>query len=805
MIIATLSCASADDFSDLSADIENANQTLVLDHDYISTNTSNQIVISKSVEIDGNNHTISAPDISRVFLVNASNVSIKNINFIGSNMTGLAGGVISWWGDNGSLINCNFINNSASSAGGAVLWKANNGLIENCSFENNYVKYGPATSLNDGYSFDPSLIHIQIVESEGGAIYISGNNLVVRNCKFINNTASLNGGAVSINWARNITITSSRFKANKAEYNGGAIDLSGENITISNSVFKDNSQDDIFNNCPTTNVVNSIFENDKKIDGFFKANKSDVIYGNVDSFDELSRRVNETPEGDILVLDSDYTFIEGSNKGVLISKSITIDGQGHTINGRHLSRIFNITADNVVIKNINFINGNAFGMYFTMYVGGGAIYWSGNDGILENSNFTSNRGSGIEDDPFDKEETIITEDGMVIHRIWVRPMGAKINEGGAIVWNGTNGYVNNCIFTDNSVGYPNSGGAIMWRGDNGKVENSEFYKNDAWCGSAICWTGANGTILSSIILNNTFFDGGIHWFGSNGTIHNTILIGTGYRDVLSAPNDMDAEYNFWGDTVYDIDASDKPNNVKNWLVLNFTHDGDFVNAKDKILIEYNIKNSVNRNGVFKEYDNMSYSGSILYTAPKAGYLNVTYAKGQIKVDVDSQIEIKSSDLTKYYTAKNITFKVTLKDISGKLVNKTVKIRVNNKVYSVASNKNGVATLKLKLKPGVYSVTTSYGKYKVKNKITIKKTLITNNLVKKVKKSATFKVKVLNSKGKAFSKRLVKISFKGKTYNINTNSKGIASFNIPKNLKVGKYTIKTTYNGITNTNKITVRK
>ena len=805
LIIATLSCVSADDFSDLSGDIENANQTLVLDHDYHSTNTSAQIVISKSVTIDGNNHTISAPDISRVFLVNASNVSIKNINFIGSNMTGLAGGVISWWGDNGSLINCNFINNSASSAGGAVLWKANNGLIENCSFENNYVKYGPATSLTDGYSFDPTVIHIQIVESEGGALYISANNIIVRNCNFINNTASLNGGAVSVNWARNITITSSRFKANKAEYNGGAIDLSGDNITISKSVFKANAPDDLFNNCPTTNIENSIFENKEKIDGFFKVNESDVIYGNVDSFDELAVLINNTPEGGILVLNSDYTYLDGQIKGILISKSITIDGQGHTLDGRHLSRIFNITADNVTIKNVNFKNGNALGGYFRSYLGGGAIYWNGNNGKLLNSNFTDNHGWGIEDDPFDKEEEYTDENGFTVHIIRVRPVGAKLNEGGAITWNGTNGHIDGCIFVKNSVGYPDSGGAIMWRGDNGKIENSEFYENSAWCGSAICWTGANGTVLSSIIMNNSFFDGGIYWFGANGTVHNTILIGTGYRNVLTAPNDMDADYNFWGDTVYDINAFEKPAYVKNWLVLNFTHDGDFVNAKDKILIEYGIENSVDRNGIFSQYDNLSYSGSISYTALKAGYLNVTYVNGEIKIDVDSQIEIISSDLTKYYTTKNITYKVTLKDISGKLVNKTVKIKINNKVYNVVSNKNGVATLKLKLKPGEYSVTTSYGKYKVKNKITIKKTLITGNLVKKVKKSATFKVKVLNSKGKAYPKKLVKITFKGKTYNIKTNSKGIASFKVPKTLKVGKYTIKTTYNGITNTNKVTVKK
>lgn len=53
--------------------------------------------------------------------------------------------------------------------------------------------------------------------------------------------------------------------------------------------------------------------------------------------------------------------------------------------------------------------------------------------------------------------------------------------------------------------------------------------------------------------------------------------------------------------------------------------------------------------------------------------------------------------------------------------------------------------------------------------------------------------------------MVKVKFKGKTYKLKTNSKGIATFKIPKNLKKGKYTIKTTYNGLTNSNKIIVKK
>ena len=43
------------------------------------------------------------------------------------------------------------------------------------------------------------------------------------------------------------------------------------------------------------------------------------------------------------------------------------------------------------------------------------------------------------------------------------------------------------------------------------------------------------------------------------------------------------------------------------------------------------------------------------------------------------------------------------------------------------------------------------------------------------------------------------------YKIKTNKKGIATLKISKNLKIGKHTIKTTYNGLSNTYKIIVKK
>jgi hypothetical protein len=816
LIFLCIGCASANDlndtvgsdFDDLSSQINHTgeNQILNLEKDYeLKDSSQKHIVIEKPMTIDGNNHTIQAPDLSRVFWVKSDDVTIKNINFINSNTANLAGGVISWWGANGTLTNCNFTNNSAVSAGGAVLWKGDNGTITRCNFEDNRVNYGKAVSLVDGEGFDPSLIHIQIVNSEGGALFVSGNNVIIDYCNFYDNLAALNGGAISINWGQNVTVSNSKFKRNSAGYNGGAIDWNSNSATLINSAFEENSPKNLFLNAEAT-IINSTFDRKSSIDSWYNVTYVNVTFMDIGTFEELSNEINNTPEGGLLVLDKDYEYINGSNKGILINKTITIDGSGHTLNGNHSSRMFNITAGNVTIRNINFVNGNALGKYFAIDIGGGAIYWSGDNGFIENCSFTNNTGWGIEDDPFDREEKYTDENGTVWYVVRYRPMGAKVNEGGAIVWNGTNGTVSNCIFVRNAVGYPNTGGAICWRGDNGTIIGSEFYENDAWCGSAIAWIGNNGTILFSTIANSTFFDGGIYWFGNNGTVKNSILLGNGFRSGLGPYEaNVKADYNFWGDTLDNPHQEYKIANVTKWLVMKFTHNGELVKKGQKVVIRYDITNLYAENGNMTQYDALiDKSGQMVFTAPKAGYLNITLINGNIHVDVDSKDKIKSKDKTSYYKAKTI-YKVKVTDLSGKVVGKYVKFTIGGKNHKVKTNKNGVATLKIKLKPGKYVVTSSYGSAKVKNKITVKNTLITKNVKVKVKKSAKFTVKVLNSKGKAFAKKLVKVKFKGKTYKLKTNKNGKATFKIPKNLKAGKYTIRTSCNGLTNVNKIIVKK
>ena len=140
--------------------------------------------------------------------------------------------------------------------------------------------------------------------------------------------------------------------------------VSANDLDDSSIMALDDSNDCIsFNSLDSNNLFND--EGVDVVDLDSPATANEPIANGSNDFDELSYKINNTSAGGILELDRDYKFTndtgDASTKGIVISKSITIDGRGHTINANKLSRVFNITADNVILKNINFINGNALG------------------------------------------------------------------------------------------------------------------------------------------------------------------------------------------------------------------------------------------------------------------------------------------------------------------------------------------------------------------------------------------------------------------------------------------------------------
>lgn len=81
----------------------------------------------------------------------------------------------------------------------------------------------------------------------------------------------------------------------------------------------------------------------------------DLLEG-IGTYTELKNLINSG--NDTINLDKDYAYDSSDNMNYVgISKQITINGNGHTIDAKNLVRHFYITGNNVVLKNITFING----------------------------------------------------------------------------------------------------------------------------------------------------------------------------------------------------------------------------------------------------------------------------------------------------------------------------------------------------------------------------------------------------------------------------------------------------------------
>lgn len=147
--------------------------------------------------------------------------------------------------------------------------------------------------------------------------------------------------------------------------------------------------------------------------------------------------------------------------------------------------------------------------------------------------------------------------------------------------------------------------------------------------------------------------------------------------------------------------------------------------------------------VFDDNGNVAKGVTVTFTVNNKKYTRITDSKGyaSFKITlkpakytitaeykgykVSNKITVKSTIITKDITVKKgmkIKFKAKLLNKKGKILkNKKVTFKFKGKTYKIKTNNKGKATLKIKntFKKGKYTIKTSYGKLKIKNKIRIK--------------------------------------------------------------------------------------
>jgi hypothetical protein len=253
-----------------------------------------------------------------------------------------------------------------------------------------------------------------------------------------------------------------------------------------------------------TNFDNISNENDEQISS---PQEDAVGDGGSGSFTELSIMIHGAEEGSTVDLQKDYSFGENDSE-IEISKSLTINGNGHTIDACGQSGIFNIISgtSNVVLNNIKFMGGknkyggaignegynltisscdfigctgavNDYG-YFDSQNYGGAIFNNYNAGNLKVdscsfSECSSYNGGAICN--YGAADCKVTS--CLFNDCYAE------NQGGAVFNDGSSFTINDCIFTDCSASF--QGGAIFTAAQNCNINSCIFTDCSAGTGYAV--------------------------------------------------------------------------------------------------------------------------------------------------------------------------------------------------------------------------------------------------------------------------------------------------------------------------------
>uniref|UniRef100_UPI0025D023AD hypothetical protein n=1 Tax=uncultured Methanobrevibacter sp. TaxID=253161 RepID=UPI0025D023AD len=819
-------------FTELKDLIDSANSGDTIDLSGYYYGSGSSISIDKTITLRGNGETVlDAKGLSSILSVSANNVRIENIKFVNGQNSGDWGGAIHWEGDSGVLINSTFVNNVAS-WGAGIFWWAQDGYMANCTFENNTAeRYGGALYVNGeklrmlNSLFKNNIVTESISSWEGGgAIYTDGNNHLVANSTFIDNKAINSWGGAIKHGSETASYQSNEFYNNTAIRGNSVWESDANNLV--NNIFNLNSIDEIAS-CVEDANLSALFENNIfKVKGIV-ISKDDYFNETDTGSNESSQNITQSTFTDITNLISnahagDTINLEGTYYGtgsiITVNKELTIKGNGETIlDAKNLSGILSVSADNVRINNIRFINGK-------INANGGAINWIGKNGTISNCTF----------------------------------INCSAENGGSVYWNAENGMINTSRF-DHSTATQN-GGAIYWNANNGEITDSIFTHSYAQNGGAVYVPeNRNVEIKSSIFDNNMAEEESGAVYGGtvdddctfkNNTytpLNSTTIISINETAVYTG-NDISittlilsqkgglvntgtVEIYINSKLIATIPANTQyihtTGEIGTYQVLaKFIDDSSYKDSSSTAeftVIPVDIPEEIETStaGIFTlefpddaegtltvfidgtKYKVYDIIGGILKIdlSDKKGKYNITFEysgddnypafKKDANITVETNPSITASNAKVIYSA-GTTYKITVYKNKGITANNvSVVIKQNNKAFkTIKTNSKGVASFKVTQTPGTYKLKiTSFGK-------TVTKTLTVKHIVtlktatvKKSAKKLILQATLAKVNKKYLKKKTVTFKFNGKTYKAKTNSKGVAKVtiksNVLKKLKVGK--------------------
>ena len=430
------------------------------------------------------------------------------------------------------------------------------------------------------------------------------------------------------------------------------------------------------------------------------------------ALDSEIQNFNQTKE---LRLTKDYCNYDGSYEGGIsvTIDDLVIDGQGHTIDANKKTRVFNINANNVVLKNIVIKSAYQDGY-------GGAIYWQGLNGQIINSSFK------------DCNST---------------------RSGGGVFFKNT-ATVSNSIFENNQAFF---GGAVDFE-DDGSISNSKFINNFAtFLGGAVYCLDLT-TIEDSDFIQNIAGDGAGVYFYQKAFVRNTLFTknyAIGYGGALTSEDLVEISNSQF------IDNYGKFAGAIYFKGQGLVEDSIFKNNNASIAGAIMASGDVVINQSFFISNSALNEGGAVRCDSKN--INITNAEFRLNnAKTGNSLYISSNNVK----IENITFNNLVSTYETE-----VYLNSNNAVINNLSF-NNVTLIVENTTPS--KINTSVSKDMNKIKTVIKAKSKTFRFSKKVKKYGVV-LKTVNKK--VISKKKLKLKIRGKTYIAKTNSKGMAVFKI----------------------------
>lgn len=493
------------------------------------------------------------------------------------------------------------------------------------------------------------------------------------------------------------------------------------------------------------------------------------VGGNGSDYTTVSEAVSNSQSGDNI-------YIETGNyneNNININHDLTISSKNSenvTINANY-NKVFTVNKNaKLTLIGINFINGKG---------DGGSIIYNNGQTTIKNSTFSNCEVNGYGGVVFNNLGTLNVENSVFKNNIAESQGGFLHNEAGKVT-------ITNSTFINNQA---TRGGAIYNHHGFLTIDSSIFQKNSCGkhgeLGGAIIniqneLTPEITTITYSVFKNNDI---------KNQNQKGDIILN--YNNILNSTVkgiNIDASYNWWGTN--NVTGM----NLSNWAVATITSNPSTLvqNSKGNITVSLNnLYNNLTKTTTSK---NMNINGEVLFESLnytqsidlKNGIAklsfdtknrdNITASIGNQKFTLDI-FKIESSNLVKYYK-NDSQFAVKT------LANSKVIFEINGKNYTKTSDKNGIASMSINLRPGNYTMKTYTLGNVITNNITVLSTINGKNIVKMYRNGTQFYATFLKGDGSPLANTNVTFNINGVFYTKQTDKNGIAKLNI--NLRPNTY-------------------